>query len=91
MCLTQGEAGCRQKNLEDAVHKPVAIINFGSHFLFQLLELILGQGPGEDLGSPLNQVVNHVPDAAEHLPVVLLFWGGKNGEKSGLKACEYTG
>lgn len=75
-----GWSGFGQKNLGNAVHKPVAIINFGSDFLFQLLELILGQGPGEDLGSPLNQVVNHVPDTAEHLPVVLLLWGQKRGE-----------
>lgn len=91
MRLTQADLLSGRKNLQSAVHKPVAIINFGSHFLFQLLELILGQGPREDLGSPLDQVVNHVPDTAEHLPVVLLLWGGKMEEKSSWKVWEDTG
>lgn len=44
---------------------PVAIVNLGSDFLLELSQFILGQGPREDLGSPLYQAVGellHMPE-----------------------------
>lgn len=66
------------------MNTPVSVVDLGSDLLLQLLELVLGQRPGEDLRPPLDEVVDHVPHAAEHLPVVLLHGGGREAKVNAL-------
>lgn len=50
----------------------VTVIYFGGDFLFEFGELVLWEGAGQDLRPPLDEVVYHVADGVEHLPLVPL-------------------
>lgn len=56
-------------------HSLVAVVYLGGDFLFELCELVLWEGAGQDLGAPFDEVVNHVTDRVEHLPLVPLLVG----------------
>lgn len=51
---------------------PVAIVNLGSDFFLELSQFIFGQGPREDLGSPLYQAVGELLDMPELCGFVVL-------------------
>ena len=50
----------------------VAVVYFGGDSLFEFGELILREGAGQDLGTPFDEVVDHVTDRVEHLTFVSL-------------------
>lgn len=50
----------------------VAVVDLGGDFLFELGKLVLREGAREDLGTPFDEVVNHVTDRVKHLPFVPL-------------------
>lgn len=40
--------------------------------MFELGELVLWEGAGQDLGTPFDEVVDHITDRVEHLAFVPL-------------------
>lgn len=50
----------------------VPVVHLGGDFLFELRHLILRERAGQDLGAPLDQVIDHVSDRVEHLTLVAL-------------------
>lgn len=50
----------------------VAIVYLGGDFLFELGELVLREGAGQDLRTPFDEVIHHVTDRVKHLTLVPL-------------------
>lgn len=50
----------------------VAIVYLGGDFLFELGELVLWEGAGQDLRAPFDEVIHHVTDRVKHLTLVPL-------------------
>lgn len=50
----------------------VPVVHLGGDFLFELRHLVLRKRAGQDLGAPLDQVIDHVSDRVEHLTLVAL-------------------
>lgn len=59
------------KQIERQGHLLVPIVDLGGDLLLELLVLILGQRPRQQLGAPLHQFPHH----ALHLPPLVLLVG----------------
>lgn len=58
-------------------HSLVPVIYFRGDLLLELRQLVLRKGAGQDLGPPLDEVVDHVTDAVKGLPLVPLEDGNR--------------
>lgn len=60
------------RSLRKAGSSLVAVVYLGGDFLLELGQLVLGEGAGQDLRAPFDEVVHHVPHGVKHLPFVPL-------------------
>ncbi len=74
------------KSLRKTPSSLVAVVYLRGDFLLELGELVLREGAGQDLRTPLDEVVDHVSDRVEHLALVALS-GGEGGRQMNTCGC----